>query len=109
MRYRIGLHELVNDNGGSWVDERIELFLRSASFVVRKRTGKCERDLDARPLVRRLERVDEWQVEIDVCFDSAGSVRPSDLLAALFDLNAADARALPIRKIRCFYRSGEKE
>jgi len=109
MRYRVGVHGLVNGNGGSWVDERIARFLNSPSFVVHKRTGKSERELDARPLVTRIERVDASHMEIDLIFDPKGSVRPIDFLAALFDLDVTAARALPMRKIRCFYRSDDSQ
>jgi radical SAM-linked protein len=104
MRYHVGLAGLVNGDRGTWIDERVLDFVRSPTFVVRKQTGKGERKIDARPLVARLERVDALHLEVDLRFGIEGSVKPSELVAALFDLDVATARALSIRKIRCFYR-----
>jgi len=104
MRYRIELGEIGNGNGEAWIDERLADFARSETFLVRKRTGKGEREVDARALVARLERIDARHLEMDLRFDIAGSVKPSDVLATLFELDVATARALPIRKTRCFYR-----
>jgi radical SAM family uncharacterized protein/radical SAM-linked protein len=104
MRYRIDISALVNGNQWGGIDERIGRFVRSSSFLVRKQTGKGEREVDARPLVARLERLDALCLELDLRFAIGGSVKPSELVAALFDLDIAAARALSIRKVQCFYR-----
>jgi radical SAM-linked protein len=104
MRYRIGIAGIGNGDG-TWIDERLAAFLRSTTFVIRKQTGKGERVIDARPLVARLAREDPSQIEMDLRFDIAGSVKPSELIAALLGIDVAAARALPIRKTRCFYRA----
>jgi radical SAM-linked protein len=109
MRYRIGITGIVNGSGGTWIEERLAAFLRSITFLVRKQTGKGERQIDARPLVARLVRVDHSQIEMDLRFDIAGSVKPSDLIAALLDIDVGAARALPIRKTRCFYRGDAEQ
>ena len=103
FRYDIAIDGLFNGDGGSWIDERLDIFRGAASFAVRKHTGKGDREIDARPLVRRLQRPEPTRLELDVCFSSAGSIKPSDLLAAVLGIDAAIARALPMRKTHAFY------
>jgi len=87
------------------MDERLADFERRASFPMRKRTGHGAKEIDARPLVARIERIDRATIELDLRFTAAGSVKPSDLLAAILDLDPGVARGLPLHKTRAFYRT----
>jgi len=103
FRYRVDIGRVVAARG-AWIDARVDEFRGAASFPVIKRTGKGDSEIDARALVDRLERVDLEHLEIDVAFGERGSVKPSDVLATLFELTPQDARALPMRKTHAFYR-----
>jgi hypothetical protein len=85
--------------------QRLADFERSASFPMRKRTGNGEKQIDARPLVDRIALLGGDTIEIDLRFTAAGSVKPTDLLAAIFELDPATVRPLPLHKTHAFYRS----
>jgi hypothetical protein len=68
-----------------------------------KRRPRGDKEIDARALVTRAERIDRNTVELDVRFSTDGSIKPSDFLAALFDLDETTARALPLRKTTSYY------
>ncbi len=105
-RYRIDVRGLHNGDGGTWIDRRFADFVAAPFFRMRKHSGSGEKEIDARPLVTRLERIDADTAELDVRFTPEGSVKPSDLLAAVLDLDTPAARALSIRKTACFFRPG---
>jgi radical SAM family uncharacterized protein/radical SAM-linked protein len=104
-RYAIDVGDLTTAAGGSALDARLEAFERSAAFPMLRRTGKGAKEIDARPLVARIHRSGERTVELDLRVTPAGSVKPSDLLAAIFDLDLATARSLPLHKTHAFYRA----
>jgi radical SAM-linked protein len=103
FRYRIDVAELVAGDGGATLDARLAAFERAAVFRMRKRTGKGVKEIDARRLVARIERIAPTTVELDVRFTAAGSVKPTDLLAALLDLDLGLARSIPLYKTHAFY------
>ncbi len=103
FRYRLDIGDLLDGDGGAWIDARLADFLTRDSFPLQKHTGNGTKTVDVRRLVRRLERVEADCVEIDVSFSPAGSVKPTDLLGAVLGLETARARALPLRKTQAFY------
>jgi radical SAM family uncharacterized protein/radical SAM-linked protein len=105
FRYRIDLGDVLGSDGGDWIDARLAAFTERASFPMRKRTGKGERDIDARPLTLRIGRPQPDTIEVDVRFTSAGSVKPTELLAAILELDPSAARTLPVHKTHAFYRT----
>ncbi|MBX3024483.1 TIGR03960 family B12-binding radical SAM protein [bacterium] len=107
FRYRVDIGELFNGDGGAWIDARLSDFLARDAFPLRKRGGRTEKTVDARPLVHRLIRVAPHLVEIDVAFSPAGSLKPTELLAALLDLDVETARALPLTKTHAFRRGAD--
>ena len=52
----------------------------------------------------RLERTDPSHLELDIRFSPAGSLKPSDLMAAILGLDRDTAASLPLRKTHAFYR-----
>jgi radical SAM-linked protein len=103
FRYRIDVADLLGDDAGASIDARLAAFELAGTFPMRKRTGKGEKQIDARPLVERITRIAPQTVELDVRFTAAGSVKPTDLLAALLDLDSTVARSLPLHKTHAFY------
>jgi radical SAM family uncharacterized protein/radical SAM-linked protein len=104
-RYRIHLGDVVGDANPAWIDARLAAFAQGTTFPMRKRTGKGEKLIDARPLAIRIARPAPDVIELDVRFSAAtGSVKPTDLVAAILDLDPAAARALPLHKTHAFYR-----
>ena len=107
FRFRVDVGELINGDGGAWIDARLADFLARDAYPLTKRTGKGDKVVDARPLVGRLVRIAPHTIEIDVGFSPAGSLKPTELLAALLDLDAETARALPLIKTHAFQRAPE--
>jgi radical SAM-linked protein len=105
FRYLIDIDTLVDGEGAADIDQRLAAFARSASFPMLKRRPRGDKEIDARALVTRAERIDRSTVELDVRFTADGSIKPSDFLAALFDLDETTARALPLRKTTSYYDS----
>ena len=105
FRYRIDCGDMVTSHGGAWLDERLTAFERCAAFPMSKRTGRGEKPIDARPLVARIARPAPSTVELDLRVTPTGSVKPTDLLAAILDLDRTAARGLPVRKTHAFYRT----
>jgi radical SAM family uncharacterized protein/radical SAM-linked protein len=105
FRYLIDIDSLINGDGGADVDRRLADFARAATFPVRKRRPRGDKEVDARGLVTRAERIDRCTVELDVRFTNEGSLKPSEFLAAVFDLDESTARALPLRKTTSYYES----
>jgi radical SAM-linked protein len=104
FRYHVDLRGLVDGEGGAFIDQRLGDFERAAEFVVRKHSPRGDKDVDAKRLVERLARVAPDRIELDLRFTPAGSIKPSELLAAVLGLDAATARALPLRKTHAFTR-----
>jgi len=102
FRYLIDLGEVLPVLGGHGIDKRFSAFIEAATFPISRHSGRGDRVRDARPLVARLERVGEARARLDALFTPRGTVKPSDLLAAVLHLDEPTARALPIRKIRWF-------
>ncbi|MEO8605347.1 MAG: TIGR03936 family radical SAM-associated protein, partial [bacterium] len=102
FRYRVDVRDIVGDDGDA-IDTRLAAFLAAEAFPLRKRTGHGEKTIDARQLVSSLARVAPHVIEIDVRFTAAGSLKPTELLGALFDLAPDMARALPLYKTHAFY------
>jgi len=103
FRYRIDIGEVLDTRDQAWIDARLAGFAAASAFRMRKRTGKGEKDIDARPLVARIARPAPTIVELDLRFTATGSVKPTDLIAALFDLDAGVTRAFPLHKTHAFY------
>lgn len=106
FRYRVDVEPLQSGDGGAWIDERIEAFRRAPAFPVRKRTPRGDREVDGRALTARLERTGPRHLELDLRFTASGSIKPSDLLAAVLGVDPSAARALAIRKTEAHYAPG---
>ena len=104
FRYRVGVDSLYNGDGGAWIDDRLETFVQSKSFPMQKRTKNGGKEVDARSFVMRLERTDTSHLELDIRFGPAGSLKPSDLVAAILGLERETVASLPLRKTHAFYR-----
>ncbi|MDX2171037.1 MAG: TIGR03936 family radical SAM-associated protein, partial [Deltaproteobacteria bacterium] len=102
--YRVDLRDVLAARGADWIDARLAAFEAAASFPLLKRTGHGEKTIDARARVRRLAR-QGTTLEIEVAFTAAGSLKPTELLGALFELTADAARALPLYKTQAFYQA----
>ena len=101
FRYRVDLRDV--DAGSDQIDSQLAAFLAAEAFPLRKRTGHGEKTIDARQLVSRMTRVAPQVIELDVRFSPAGSLKPTELVGALFELSAEAARALPLHKTHAFY------
>ena len=104
FRYRIDVGGACPGDA-AWLDGRLAAFDRCHTFPLRKRNGTAAKTIDARPLVARLTRVGPQTVELDVRVTPAGSVKPTELLAAVLGLAPDVARALPLHKTHAFYRT----
>jgi radical SAM family uncharacterized protein/radical SAM-linked protein len=103
FRYRVGVESLLDGDAGAWIDERVGAFLGAATFPLVKHRPRGDKQVDARRLVTRIERVDRAHLDLDVRFSVEGSIKPSDFLAALLGVDGGLARGLPIRKTHAFY------
>jgi radical SAM-linked protein len=100
FRYHIDIATL--DSSPAAIDAALADFAGAASFPMSRRTKRGQKQVDAREFVRRLERSGETALEIDVRFDQRGSLKPSEVVAAVLSIDPAAARALPLRKVAVF-------
>jgi radical SAM-linked protein len=103
FRYLIDVDSLVDGDDGADLDRRLAEFAGAATFPVRKRRPRGDKEVDACRFVTRAQRIDRCTVELDVRFTNEGSLKPSEFLAAVFDLDETTARALPLRKTTSYY------
>ncbi|MGD9762461.1 MAG: TIGR03960 family B12-binding radical SAM protein [Candidatus Binatia bacterium] len=105
FRYLVDITDAVGTGGTDAVDARLADFLARDSFPMQKRTGNGAKAIDARPLVRSVARIAPSCIELELRFGPDGSVKPTDLLAAVLDIDRDTARAMPLHKTRAFYRT----
>ena len=74
---------------------------------MRKRTGNGDKEIDARPLVARIARTAPAVIEIDVRMTATGSVKPTDLIAAIFGLDPGVTRSWPLHKTDAFFATDQ--
>jgi len=106
-RYRIDIGELLGEDSVS-IDRRLDDFMAAATFRMNKRTGNGAKEIDARPLVARLARVAPTMIELEVGVTPAGSVKPTDLIAAIFGLDPGDTRSWPLHKTHAFFHADQR-
>jgi len=102
-RYRVDIGEVLGDDDGASIDARLADFAQRAEFRMRKRAPNGERMIDARPLVTHIARIAPRTIELDLRMTATGSVKPTDFLGVLLELDPVTARALPLHKTHTYY------
>lgn len=97
FQYSVDTRTLPNGTGGS-VRERIAAFWASDAFPIDKHNRNGPRRVNARHFVSHLAAVD-GTLALTIAFGAAGTLKPSDLLAAVLGVDTDTARALPVRKV----------
>jgi radical SAM-linked protein len=67
--------------------DALEGFLNSERFLVRKRTQKGERDVDARPLVSAVTLLAPDALEVVIAHGSGPELRPAEIVGRIFSLD----------------------
>ncbi len=93
--YSIDISSLVDT--GVDVDGALAAYDEADALIVRRHTKRGVRETDARPLIARFAHTN-GTIDLDVRFTDEGSVKPSDVMAAVFALEPNAARALPMKK-----------
>jgi radical SAM family uncharacterized protein/radical SAM-linked protein len=104
-RYRVDIAEAPATDDA--IDARLRAFVETPSFRMRKRNGHGEKEIDARPLVTRLVRIAPRVIEADIRFTAAGSVKPTELIAAILSVDPHETRSWPLHKTHAFYAAAE--
>lgn len=99
FRYRASCRHLINGDGGAHFRHRIETFRHAADLPLVKHAKGRTRVVNARPFVLDIEWVEPSAIELTILHGERGTVKATELLAAVLGLDAPDARALPVRKI----------
>jgi radical SAM family uncharacterized protein/radical SAM-linked protein len=103
FRYRIDARELVRRAGAAHIADRLAAFTQAVEFPLRKHSKGRERIVNARPFVARVCLSDDAAIDATILCGPTGTLKPTDLLAAILDLDPETARALPARKITTFF------
>ena len=93
-------HYEIYFNGVRMRGEKIEMFLLSGSFPVRKSGKKGERVIDARPLVKSLRVGSAHHVELVIRHGEGPEVKPADLLKEIFQLDSEELTLIRILKTK---------
>jgi len=99
LRYEIDVAALINGDRGAAIRSAIAAFNGAAQFPLVKHAKGVERTIDARPFVAALRLTAASVVDTTLLFGSRGTVKPTDLLAAVLGIDAARVRALPVCKV----------
>ncbi|HXQ22499.1 MAG TPA: TIGR03960 family B12-binding radical SAM protein [Candidatus Acidoferrales bacterium] len=99
IRYRVDVRQHINGDGGAGMRRRIDAFVESADFPLRKRVKGTERIVNARPYVAGLQLLEAATIEAMILHGAAGTLKLTDLLGAILELDEREARALPVRKV----------
>lgn len=98
FRYHVDVRPLINGDRGGWIQDRIAAFETATDLQVRKHTKEGERTVNARPFVDALAFAD-GTVDTTILFGPSGTLKPTDVLAAILGLDPATARALRVSKV----------
>lgn len=80
------------------VQAQVAAFWAQDAFPIEKHGRNGPRRVDARKFVSHLALTDR-ALDMTVAFGAGGTLKPSDLLAAVLGIDSTTARALPVRKI----------
>jgi radical SAM family uncharacterized protein/radical SAM-linked protein len=105
VRYRISVQSLINGDGGADIRRRLAAFMEATDFPLRKHAKGKDRIVNARPYVDSLQLGDGTTVETTILHGAAGTLKPLDLLAAILEIDAPAARALPVHKVAAIFRT----
>lgn len=103
FRYRIDVAALVNGDGGAHIRERIAAFNQCVDFPLMKYAKGRKHTINARPFVPMLQLNEPATVDTTILHGPTGTVKPTDLLAAVLDLDLQRARSLPVQKVATFF------
>ncbi len=103
FRYRADVGALLADGDDSGLRERLAAFHAAVDVPLMKHAKGKGRTVNARGFVADMELCDST-IETTILFGDAGTLKPTDLLAAVFALETTAARQLPIRKIATVFR-----
>lgn len=101
--YRIDVDSLFNGSADFPLRARIDAFHEGKDFKMSKRIQGMERVIDARPFVESLRLSNEATIETTILHGSTGTLKPTDLIAAVLRLDLERARALPVRKVATIF------
>lgn len=105
FRYRVDVGGLVNGDGGAHLRNRIAAFNQSVDFPLLKHAKGRDRTINGRPFVATLDLIEPATIDTTILFGPAGTLKPTDMLAAVLDLEPQHARALPVRKIATIFHN----
>jgi radical SAM family uncharacterized protein/radical SAM-linked protein len=105
FRYRIDVDALVTSDGGIEVRERITAFKQAANVPITKYAKGRQRRINARPFVASLDFVRPATVEATILCGPAGTVKPTEVVAAVMGRDAESLRYLPVQKVATIFRS----
>ena len=98
--YRIDIRTLRKS--GIDIDAAMAAYAAADELIVRRHTKRGFKEVNAAPLISRFERDDQDHLDLEVRFSEKGSVKPSDILAAVFEIDTSAARAVPCARPPCF-------
>ena len=105
FRYRADVRGLVDATDGGRAHERITAFNQSLDFPLIKHAKGQHRVVNARPFVAALQLVQPGTVDATILYGPAGTLKPTDLLAAILGGDASRARTLPVRKVATLFHT----
>jgi radical SAM family uncharacterized protein/radical SAM-linked protein len=99
FRYHIDVAGLINGAGDAPLRQRLAAFHAANDVALVKCRKGTVRTVNARHFVTDLQLRRPATLDATILHGPAGTLRPADLLATVLHLDAARARALPVRKV----------
>ncbi len=100
VRYTVDLTSLQDGMAADEMRQRLAAFDECDNWPLKKRAKGKERIINARPFVTKIELAEPARsLDITIAYNSAGSVKPADLIASIFNLDAEGIGAVAICKV----------
>jgi hypothetical protein len=90
------------------IQDRIQSFMDADEALISRIAQEVERKINARPFVEKLDMPDSQKLELTMMFSQQGSVKPTEVIRKIFDLDDEQTRLLRVLKTSVSFRSSEK-
>lgn len=106
--YFVALNGIKEKFSVNEIQDRIQSFMDTDEALISRIAPKVERKINARAFVEKLEMPDSQKLELTMMFSQQGSVKPTEVIRKVFDLDDKQTRLLRVLKTSVSFRSSEK-
>jgi radical SAM-linked protein len=98
FKYLIELNGIGKRLSETEIEEKVKAFMEMKEVVISRITPEIKKKINVRSFVEDLEVIDSRTLKLSLRFDQNGSVRPTEVIKKVFDLDDLHVRFLRILK-----------